>query len=73
MKTTLEIDDQLFREAKVTAASEGLHLRELIERALTRELAYRNREVEAWLREAAAIAQQGGIADAVAAVREQRR
>jgi len=34
MKTTLEIPDALFRQAKRRAAEEGITLRELVERAL---------------------------------------
>lgn len=35
MKTTVEIDDHLFRQAKLYAAREGLTLRELVEAGLT--------------------------------------
>ena len=38
MKTTLEIPDALFREAKVAAAREGTTLREVVTRALKAEL-----------------------------------
>jgi hypothetical protein len=34
MKTTLEIPDALFRQAKRRAAEQGITLRELVERAL---------------------------------------
>ncbi|MGI8784603.1 MAG: type II toxin-antitoxin system VapB family antitoxin [Acidobacteriota bacterium] len=36
MKTTIEINDELFREAKRRAAKEGASLREIIETALRR-------------------------------------
>ena len=38
MKTTVELPDELLREAKVTAAKRGVALRQLIEDALKREL-----------------------------------
>ena len=38
MKTTVEIQDALFRDAKKYAASSGLTLREVIETALRRTL-----------------------------------
>jgi hypothetical protein len=34
VKTTVELDDELFREAKATAAREGVSLRQLFEEAL---------------------------------------
>lgn len=39
MKTTLEIPDPLFRDAKKRAAEEGVALRVLVERALREHLA----------------------------------
>lgn len=39
MKTTVDIDDELLRKAKVRAAEHGLTLRELVERGLERVLA----------------------------------
>jgi len=39
MKTTLEIPDPLFRDAKKRAADEGVALRVLVERALREHLA----------------------------------
>lgn len=38
MKTTLEIPDDLFREAKAKAALEGIRLRDLVTRGLEREV-----------------------------------
>lgn len=39
MKTTVEIDDELLRQAKKTAIDRRITLRELVERGLRRELA----------------------------------
>lgn len=41
MKTTIDIADSLFKEAKRTAAREGTTVRSLIEQGLRRELAER--------------------------------
>lgn len=38
MKTTLDIPDDLFRKAKITAAEEGRSLRELVAEALREKL-----------------------------------
>jgi hypothetical protein len=38
MKTTVEIEDKLYREAKVTAAQRGITMKDLIQTALRREL-----------------------------------
>jgi len=38
MKTTLEIPDELFREAKAAAAQLGIPLRELVTEAITEKL-----------------------------------
>ena len=38
MKTTIELPDELFREAKATAARRGTHLKDLFREALEREL-----------------------------------
>lgn len=43
MKTTVEIDDDLFRQAKVRAAQEGTSLRSVFEEALQALLAERAR------------------------------
>lgn len=43
MKTTVEIDDELFRQAKVRAAQEGTSLRSVVEEALRALLAERER------------------------------
>lgn len=43
MKTTVEIDDELFRRAKVRAAQEGTSLRSVFEEALSALLAERGR------------------------------
>ena len=39
MRTTIEIPDDLFRRAKATAALQGSTLKDLVVRALERELA----------------------------------
>jgi hypothetical protein len=39
MKTTLEVSDELFREAKATAARRGIALRRFVEEALSEKLA----------------------------------
>jgi Bacterial antitoxin of type II TA system, VapB len=39
VKTTIEIDDELLRQAKIRAAQGGETLRALVERGLRRELA----------------------------------
>ena len=44
MKMTVEIPEKLFREAKIVSAESGTTMRELVIRALTREL--RNPSVE---------------------------
>lgn len=38
MKTTLEVPDDLFREAKAKAALEGIRLKDMVARALEREV-----------------------------------
>lgn len=53
MKTTIEIPDPLFREAKAAAAARGESLRELVSSALRRHLAAPARggpEPEGWRR-----------------------
>jgi hypothetical protein len=39
MKTTIEVPDEMFREAKATAARRGIPLRRLFEEALSQMLA----------------------------------
>jgi hypothetical protein len=82
MKTTLEMSDLLFREAKATAATRGQSLKELITRALRRELQLRPPATPAKaasvMRSVRAVATANASnwkspLDAVAAVREQRR
>ncbi len=51
MKTTIELPDDLFREAKATAARRGTALREFVREALAEKLA---RETGAPITEAAA-------------------
>jgi len=41
MRTTIELPDELFRQAKITAAKEGVTLRSIIESGLRTELARR--------------------------------
>ena len=38
MKTTIELNDELFREAKAAAAREGVSLRQLFEEAVSERL-----------------------------------
>lgn len=88
MKTTLEMPDELFRRAKVTAARRGQSLKQLVTTALERELAgpapgarfskRKQAEVEASLREFELISKKISAAwpkrvGAVEAIREQRR
>jgi hypothetical protein len=81
-KTTLEMSDTLFRRAKAAAASRGQTLKELVTGALERELRLRTpargKKDAAALRAVVQLAKANamswqGSADAVAAVREQRR
>lgn len=50
MKTTLEIPDQPFRQAKSVAAAKGIPLRELITEALSEKLRSSAREEKPWLK-----------------------
>ena len=52
MKTTVEISDSLLREARKTAAREGVTLRMLIERGLQRVIAETNPGIPFKLRRA---------------------
>jgi hypothetical protein len=49
MKTTLEIPDELFREAKVAAAQRGIPLRELVSEALKDKLAGAAQSKKPWM------------------------
>ncbi len=51
MKTTIEIPDPLFEQAKRIAAREGTTLRELIEAGLRRELRQRRKDTAFVLRD----------------------
>jgi hypothetical protein len=42
MKTTIDLPDELFREAKATAARRGIALREFVRQALEEKLAHRD-------------------------------
>lgn len=48
MKTTIEIDDALLRQAKIHAAEHGETLRAIVERALRRELERTERDEGAY-------------------------
>jgi hypothetical protein len=50
MKTTLEIPDALFREAKSAAAEQGIPLRELVSAALAEKLRARTNKDKPWLK-----------------------
>lgn len=50
MKTTVEIQDVLFRKAKSVAAERGIPLRELIEEALADKLRARRGEEKPWMK-----------------------
>ena len=43
MRTTIEVNDDLFRRAKQLAAAEGVTLREIVESGIRSELARRRR------------------------------
>ncbi len=51
MKTTLEIPDALFRQAKTSAAERGLPLRELISQAIEEHLRNPEKQDRPWLKE----------------------
>ncbi len=50
MKTTLEIPDALFRQAKSAAAEQGIPLRALVSDALSEKLRVRGRRDKPWLK-----------------------
>lgn len=50
MKTTLEIPDALFRQAKSAAAVQGIPLRALVSEALAEKLRVRGRQDKPWLK-----------------------
>jgi hypothetical protein len=50
MKTTLEIPDALFRQAKSAAAEQGIPLRELVSVALAEKLRARTGGDKPWLK-----------------------
>ena len=50
MKTTLEIPDALFRQAKSAAAEQGIPLRALVSEALAEKLRARGRPDKPWLK-----------------------
>lgn len=49
MKTTLEIPDALFRQAKTVAAQKGIPLRELVTEALTDKLRTKQEVDKPWM------------------------
>jgi hypothetical protein len=50
MKTTLEIPDALFRQAKSAAAQQGIPLRALVSEALAEKLRGRGSSDKPWMR-----------------------
>jgi len=50
MKTTLEIPDALFRQAKSAAAEQGVPLRALVSQALAEKLRARGFQDKPWLK-----------------------
>ncbi len=44
MRTTIEVNDELFRKAKQLAAEEGITLREIVESGIRSEVARRHRD-----------------------------
>lgn len=82
MKTTIEVPDKLFRDAKAAAAKRGESLKDLITRAIESEVrgfsAPPADQLSAIWKEMRKVAADNarawkGDPDAVAAVREQRR
>ena len=50
MKTTIEMPDALFRQAKSAAAEQGIPLRALVSEALAEKLRVRGRPDKPWLK-----------------------
>lgn len=88
MKTTIELPDELSRQVKAAAALRGQSMKEFLTEVLTRELSPvvpRQADQNARQKRAASLIEEleslagrigekwGGAADAVQAVREQRR
>lgn len=73
MKTTVELDEQVFRRAKMKAAATGRPLRDLIQAALIRELDFLDGEEDLWLEEASKIAANSSIRDAVKSIADGRK
>jgi len=60
MKTTLELPDELFRQAKATAASNGLSLKDFFTEALEAKLSKNNPvEPKPWMRHFASLRHLG--------------
>ena len=55
MKTTLEIPDRLFRQAKSIAAQRGIALRELVTEALAEKLSQPTTESKPWMKHVGAL------------------
>jgi hypothetical protein len=49
MKTTLELPDTLFRQAKSAAAQRGIPFRELVAEALAEKLLIRSADARPWM------------------------
>ena len=50
MKTTLELPNELFREAKATAARKGLPLRQLVTEAIQEKLNRERSDQKPWMK-----------------------
>jgi hypothetical protein len=50
MKTTIEIPDALFRQAKSAAAEQGIPLRELVSEAIVDKLRARQGDAKPWMK-----------------------
>ena len=55
MKTTLEIPDELFRQAKSVAASQGIPLRQLVTIALDEKLNPSSDAAKPWMKSSGAL------------------